>query len=219
LLHLLGALDSPDSGSIRFDGVEIATMTDDQQSTFRRHKVGFIFQFFNLLPTLSAWENVAIPTLLDGRSLRQVKTTAIQLLNLVGLGHRTNHRPAELSGGQMQRVAVARSLVMDPPLILADEPTGNLDTTTGVAILELLRSIAHDSDMRRAVVMVTHNVEAAGTTDRVITLQDGVLKSDVQTSEPARAGRHAAGTQDVVATDIFPRLLDNTVGPGIANRL
>jgi putative ABC transport system ATP-binding protein len=219
LLHLLGALDSPDSGSIRFDGVEIAAMTDDQQSTFRRNKVGFIFQFFNLLPTLSAWENVAIPTLLGGQSLRQVKSKAIALLGLVGLGHRVDHRPAELSGGQMQRVAVARSLIMDPPLILADEPTGNLDTATGVTILELLQSIAHDSDLHRAVVMVTHNVEAAATTDRVVTLQDGVLTSDVLTSEPARVGRHAAGTQDVVATDIFPRLFDKSVRPGIANRL
>jgi putative ABC transport system ATP-binding protein len=191
LLHLLGALDSPDSGSIRFDGVEIATMTDDQQSTFRRHKVGFIFQFFNLLPTLTAWENVAIPKLLDGQKLRQARPAAIALLELVGLGNRIDHRPAELSGGQMQRVAVARALMMDPPLILADEPTGNLDSATGSAILELLRSVAHDEGVHRAVVMVTHNLNAAAETDRVITLQDGALKSDVFTAQAPPAGRHA----------------------------
>jgi putative ABC transport system ATP-binding protein len=190
LLHLLGALDSPDSGSIRFDGVEIATMTDDQQSSFRRRKVGFIFQFFNLLPTLSAWENVAFPKLLDGERLRQVRPDAIALLELVGLGKHIDHRPAELAGGQMQRVAVARALMMDPPLILADEPTGNLDSGTGMAILELLRSVAHDAGVHRSVVMVTHNVEAASATDRVITLQDGTLKSDVLIADSPRHGRH-----------------------------
>jgi putative ABC transport system ATP-binding protein len=203
LLHLLGALDSPDSGSICFDGVEIAAMTDDQQSNFRRRKVGFIFQFFNLLPTLSAWENVAIPRLLDGQKLRQVRPDAIRLLDLVGLGKRIDHRPCELSGGQMQRVAVARALMMDPPLILADEPTGNLDTATGTAILDLLRSVAHDDDVHRAVVMVTHNLAAAAATDRVITMQDGALKSDLFTACAPRGGRHAVGASDP-ATDVIP---------------
>ncbi|MDT5091643.1 MAG: putative transport system ATP-binding protein [Mycobacterium sp.] len=179
LLHLLGALDSPDSGSIRFNGVEIATMTDDEQSSFRLHKMGFIFQFFNLLPTLSAWENVAIPRLLDGQKLRRVRPDAVRLLEIVGLGHRVDHRPAELSGGEMQRVAVARALMMDPPLILADEPSGNLDSATGTAIVELLRSVAHDEGVDRSVVMVTHNSEAASAADRLITLQDGAVKSDV----------------------------------------
>ena len=118
-------------------------MTDDEQSSFRRHQVGFIFQFFNLLPTLSAWENVAIPKLLDGQKLRRARPDAARLLETVGLGNRIDHRPAEMSGGQMQRVAVARALMMDPPLILADEPSGNLDSATGAAIVELLRSVAH----------------------------------------------------------------------------
>jgi putative ABC transport system ATP-binding protein len=178
LLHLLGALDSPDAGSIMFDGEEIGRLSDERQSAFRHHRVGFIFQFFNLLPTLSAWENVAVPRLLDGVRLGKVKADAIRLLDRVGLGDRTEHRPAELSGGQMQRVAVARALMMDPPLILADEPTGNLDSTTGASILTLLAEVAHEAGRGRLVVMVTHNADAAAGTDRVITLQDGRVGAD-----------------------------------------
>ncbi|OCB60189.1 ABC transporter ATP-binding protein [Mycobacterium vulneris] len=184
LLHLLGALDSPDSGSITFDGEEIGRLGDEQQSAFRHHRVGFIFQFFNLLPTLSAWENVAVPKLLDGVRLGKVKQEAVELLDRVGLGNRTEHRPSELSGGQMQRVAVARAMMMDPPLILADEPTGNLDSTTGAAILTLLGEVAHEEGLGRLVVMVTHNADAAAATDRVITLQDGRLGSDEMSVVP-----------------------------------
>jgi len=178
LLHLLGALDSPDSGSITFAGREIGSFGDEQQSRFRHQRVGFVFQFFNLLPTLSAWENVAVPKLLDGVRLGSAKAEAIALLDRVGLGNRTEHRPAELSGGQMQRVAVARALMMDPPLILADEPTGNLDSATGAAILALLAEVAHEDGHGRLVVMVTHNCEAASSSDRVITLQDGRVGAD-----------------------------------------
>ena len=176
LLHLLGALDRPDSGSIKFDGKEVGDLNDEQQSEFRRHSVGFVFQFFNLLPTMTAWENVAVPKLLDGGRMSKAKPRALELLDLVGLADRAEHRPSELSGGQMQRVAVARALMMDPPLVLADEPTGNLDTKTGAAVLELLTGIAHQDD--RSVVMVTHNLEAASLTDRVITLTDGRIGSD-----------------------------------------
>ncbi|SON58547.1 putative ABC transporter ATP-binding protein YknY [Mycobacterium simulans] len=178
LLHLLGALDSPDSGSITFAGDEIGRLSDEQQSEFRHRRVGFIFQFFNLLPTLSAWENVAIPKLLDGVRLGVAKPDAVRLLDRVGLADRTEHRPAELSGGQMQRVAVARALMMDPPLILADEPTGNLDSTTGASILALLAELAHEDGHGRLVVMVTHNSDAAAASDRVIMLQDGRVSSD-----------------------------------------
>ncbi|MCV6963529.1 ABC transporter ATP-binding protein [Mycobacterium intermedium] len=184
LLHLLGALDSPDSGSITFAGDEIGRLSDEERSEFRHHRVGFIFQFFNLLPTLSAWENVAVPRLLDGVRLRKAKPDAIRLLDRVGLGNRIDHRPAELSGGQMQRVAVARALMMDPPLILADEPTGNLDSITGASILALLAEMAHDADRGRLVVMVTHNADAAAATDRVITLQDGRVGSDELSAVP-----------------------------------
>ncbi|HTM85044.1 MAG TPA: ABC transporter ATP-binding protein [Mycobacterium sp.] len=178
LLHLLGALDSPDAGSILFAGDEIGRLSDAQQSQFRHHRVGFVFQFFNLLPTLSAWENVAVPKLLDGIRLGRARADAVALLDRVGLGNRIAHRPAELSGGEMQRVAVARALMMDPPLILADEPTGNLDSGTGASILALLAGLAHEAGRGRLVVMVTHNADAAAATDRVITLQDGRLGAD-----------------------------------------
>ncbi|MET8774708.1 ABC transporter ATP-binding protein [Nocardia sp. NPDC004654] len=185
LLHLLGALDSPDAGSIRFQGEEIGALKEEQQSEFRRHRVGFIFQFFNLLPTLTAWENVAIPKLLDGTGLRKAKPQALELLDRVGLGDRAAHRPAELSGGQMQRVAVARALIMNPPLILADEPTGNLDSKTGASILELLGDIARNGN---SVVMVTHDMGAVEYCDRVITLRDGKIGSNDRV-ERAGAGR------------------------------
>ena len=181
LLHLLGALDAPDAGSIRFQGYEIGDLNDKNQSEFRRHCVGFVFQFFNLLPTMTAWENVAVPKLLDGARMSKVKSHALDLLALVGMAERAEHRPSELSGGQMQRVAVARALMMDPPLILADEPTGNLDTKTGAAIMALLTDIAHQDG--RSVVMVTHNLDAASSTDRVITLTDGRIGSDVLAGE------------------------------------
>ncbi len=184
LLHLLGALDRPDSGSIRFQDREVSELDDEQQSAFRMHSVGFVFQFFNLLPTMTAWENVAVPKLLDGGRMSKVKSRALELLAMVDLGDRADHRPSELSGGQMQRVAVARALMMDPPLILADEPTGNLDTKTGAAIMALLTDVAHQDN--RSVVMVTHNLDAAASTDRTITLQDGQLGSDVTAGqEPA----------------------------------
>ncbi|MEV2219449.1 ABC transporter ATP-binding protein [Nocardia vinacea] len=186
LLHLLGALDTPDSGSIRFRGTEIGGLDDERQSEFRRHRVGFIFQFFNLLPTLTAWENVAIPKLLDGTGLRKAKPRALELLDLVGLSDRAAHRPAELSGGQMQRVAVARALIMDPPLILADEPTGNLDSKTGASILKLLGDIAGNGN---SVVMVTHDMGAVEYCDRVITLRDGQIGSNDKVDIATRSVR------------------------------
>ncbi|WP_036566639.1 ABC transporter ATP-binding protein [Nocardia sp. BMG51109] len=173
LLHILGALDVPDEGSVSVDGNDITRLTEREQSEFRLHRVGFIFQFFNLQPTLSAWENVAVPKLLSGVTTRRAKPDAMRLLDSVGLGHRADHRPSELSGGQMQRVAVARSLIMKPPLILADEPSGNLDSSTGAEIIGLLTDLAHDAADRRTVVMVTHNADAAESTDRIITIRDG----------------------------------------------
>ncbi|MCW4352818.1 ABC transporter ATP-binding protein [Hoyosella sp. YIM 151337] len=177
LLHLMGGLDQPTSGTVNVGGADIGALSDEKLAEFRRHRIGFIFQFFNLLPTLSAWENVAVPRLLDGRTLASARADATALLERVGLGERVNHKPAELSGGQMQRVAIARALINDPPLILADEPTGNLDSKTGKGVLTLLAEIAHSSS-DRLVVMVTHDRSAAAITDRVITIRDGRLDGD-----------------------------------------
>ncbi|WP_354559277.1 MULTISPECIES: ABC transporter ATP-binding protein [unclassified Rhodococcus (in: high G+C Gram-positive bacteria)] len=179
LLHMLGALDVPDSGSVIFDGVDITRLSDNEQSDFRRHEVGFVFQFFNLLPTMSAWENVAVPKLLDGMPIRKAKADALRLLDMVGMADRAEHRPAQLSGGQIQRVAIARALVMNPALLIADEPTGNLDSKTSQTVLNILADIAHDSDSSRAVVMATHDLEAARNTDRVISMLDGRIDTDV----------------------------------------
>ncbi len=177
LLHLMGGLDRPTSGVVRVDGTDLTALTDKEQAAYRRRSVGFVFQFFNLLPTLSAWENVAITRLLDGESLRSAKSDAVALLDSVGLSHRVDHRPAELSGGQMQRVALARSLIMKPRIVLADEPTGNLDSATGEAIIALLADLAHGGG-GRTVVMVTHNRDVADATDRVVEMRDGKVVAD-----------------------------------------
>nr|WP_314143385.1 ABC transporter ATP-binding protein [uncultured Rhodococcus sp.] len=182
LLHMLGALDTPTSGSIRFDDVEVTTLDDNAQSDFRRHKVGFVFQFFNLLPTMSAWENVAVPKLLDGTPIKKARSDAMRLLDMVGLSNRSEHRPAQLSGGQIQRIAIARALMMDPALLIADEPTGNLDSKTSHNVLEILADVAHASDGRRAVVMATHDLEAARSTDRIVSMIDGRVETDTPTA-------------------------------------
>ncbi|MEO9326879.1 ABC transporter ATP-binding protein [Gordonia sp. B21] len=174
LLHILGALDTPTSGRITVGGVDLGSLDDAAASEFRRHRVGFVFQFFNLVPTMSAWENVALPRLLDNQSLRKARPRAVELLEQVGLGDRVDHRPNELSGGQMQRVAIARSLIMDPTILLADEPTGNLDSKTGEAVLELLADVAHAAE-DRLVVMVTHDPKAAAHADTTITVRDGKI--------------------------------------------
>jgi putative ABC transport system ATP-binding protein len=171
LLHLIGGIDRPDAGSIKVDGEELSDKTDDQQSEYRRRKVSFIFQFFNLLPTLTAWENVAMPRVLDGSSMKVARTDACELLDLVRLGNRIDHKPSELSGGQMQRVAIARSLIMKPGVVLADEPTGNLDSESGRSVLELLRKIADTGES--SVIMVTHDPAIAAEADREIVMRDG----------------------------------------------
>ncbi len=176
LLHVLGGLDTPTRGSVLLDGVELGTLDDDELTRVRRRKLGFVFQFFNLLPTLSAWENVAVPRLLDGVPLHRERDHAVELLERVGLGARVDHRPAELSGGEMQRVALARALVNDPVLVLADEPTGNLDSRTGAEVLDLLGALARDEG--RTIAMVTHDAEAAAIGDRVIAIEDGEVVDD-----------------------------------------
>ena len=176
LLHLMGGLDAPTSGDILIDGASIAHMSDDEVTIFRRRAIGFVFQFFNLLPTLSAEENVALPLLLDGMRPRDVRDRVASALEAVGLAHRRTHRPDALSGGEMQRAAIARALVIEPKLILADEPTGNLDSATGDQILELIRQA--NQDRGATVVMVTHDAKAAARGTRVVTMRDGLVVGD-----------------------------------------
>ena len=176
LLHLMGGLDRPSSGEVILRGESIAKMGDTELSLFRRQKLGFIFQFFNLLPTLSAVENVCLPRLLGSESLKKVEPRAKELLEMMGLTHRMNHKPDQLSGGEMQRVAIARALISDPLLILADEPTGNLDSKTGEAILGLLREMSQKTG--KTIAMVTHDLKAASYGNRLIKLRDGAVESD-----------------------------------------
>ncbi len=182
LLHLVGGLDRPTSGQVLIDGQDIVTFSDDALSAFRRRRLGFIFQFFNLLPTLTAIENVALPMLIDGQSMSKVNKKASELLDFMGLSQRMNHRPDQLSGGQMQRVAIARALVTDPLLILADEPTGNLDSETGSSVLAMLARLVKERG--QTVVMVTHDPKAASYGNRLVRFRDGLIESDTQLNAP-----------------------------------
>ena len=176
LLHLLGGLDQASSGSVRVDGVELTGLGDDALTRVRRDKIGFIFQFFNLLPTLSAFDNVALPLRLTRRPPAAAREAAGKFLDLVGLSRRADHLPDELSGGECQRVAIARALVMAPRVLLADEPTGNLDTKTGGEILDLLARV--NREIGSTLVMVTHDAGAAAACRRILSLKDGRLESD-----------------------------------------
>jgi putative ABC transport system ATP-binding protein len=178
LLNLVGGLDRPTSGTVRVDGESLGELTDDALTRVRRDKIGFIFQFFNLLPTLSSVENVAIPLHLRGWPRRKVAERARELLHLVQLDHRLNHLPDELSGGERQRVAIARALSIYPPILLADEPTGNLDTRTGEEILGLISDL--HSRLGSTVVIITHDMSVAQRCERTITLRDGRLVGDIR---------------------------------------
>jgi putative ABC transport system ATP-binding protein len=171
LLHLLGGLDEPTSGEIALAGHTITRLSDDEVTVVRRRKVGFIFQFYNLVPTLTAAENVALPLLIDGQRIEKHQQKIDGLLAMVGLADRQDHKPDQMSGGQQQRVAIARAFVNDPEIVLADEPTGNLDSQSGTAILELLRQSAEA--LQQTIVMVTHDPRAASYADRVVFLKDG----------------------------------------------
>jgi putative ABC transport system ATP-binding protein len=173
LLHILGGLDRPDSGDVWLEDRRLSDLTDEELAAIRRRRLGFVLQFFNLLPTLSALENAAFPLLLDGAG--DALDRARASLDAVGLAGRAEHRPSQLSGGEQQRVALARALATGPAVVLADEPTGNLDSATGEEILELLRATA---DSGQTIVMVTHDVRSASFADRVIRLADGALVED-----------------------------------------
>ena len=177
LLHLLGGLDGPTAGEIFLAGQKVSQLSDQQATLVRRRNVGFVFQFFNLLPTLSAEENILLPLIIDGKKLKDFKERLDGILKRLGLEDRRHHRPDQLSGGEQQRVALARALITRPAILLADEPTGNLDTRTGTAMMQLLRESARDLD--QAIVMVTHDPKAAAYTDRVIFLRDGQVVDEI----------------------------------------
>jgi putative ABC transport system ATP-binding protein len=176
LLNLIGGLDQPTSGEIFIDDKPLHGISDDELTLIRRRRIGFIFQFFNLLPILTAAENVGLPLLLEGIPFSRINPKAISLLEQVGLGKRTEHRPEQLSGGEMQRVAIARALITDPAVLLADEPTGNLDSHTSEEIFMLLANL---NEKGQTIVMVTHDPKAAAYGTRVITLKDGSLSEDI----------------------------------------
>jgi putative ABC transport system ATP-binding protein len=191
LLNLLAGLDRPTSGEVWVDGTRLSDLDSEAATVFRRRNIGFVFQFFNLLPTMTARDNVALPLLADRAPRKEATERALAALERVGMVERASHRPSELSGGEMQRVAIARSLVMRPKLLLADEPTGNLDTHTGDEILRLLRQAVDEYGL--SIVMVTHSYIAAAAMDRVLFIQDGAIVDEVDAanvSPPQAGGRH-----------------------------
>lgn len=176
LMSIIGGIEPPTSGQVLLDGVDIANLNDDERTLLRRRKIGFVFQSFNLIPTLSALENVALPLELDGVKWETAKAAATEALERVEMLHRANHIPAKLSGGEQQRVAVARALAIRPTILLADEPTGNLDSRQSIRVTELLRRLASES--KQTIVMVTHDAKVAKAAFRLLMFRDGNIESD-----------------------------------------
>jgi len=170
LLNIVGCLEQPSSGEIRIDDVELSGLSGDKMSAIRREKIGFIFQSYNLIPTMNALDNVMLPMIFAGKNNKQIIERATMLLDLVDMGKRAKHKPAELSGGEQQRVAVARALINDPSIIIGDEPTGNLDSKTGDVVMELLLKLNKDG---RTILLVTHDADIAGKSDRIMHIRDG----------------------------------------------
>ncbi|HTK87027.1 MAG TPA: lipoprotein-releasing ABC transporter ATP-binding protein LolD [Nitrospiraceae bacterium] len=173
LLHILGTLDHPTSGTVLFEGQDLFQLSDQKQAEFRNRRIGFVFQFHHLLPEFTALENVCLPAYIQNRSAQDAQAEATSLLKDVGLEHRMNHKPGELSGGEQQRVAVARALIQQPNLVLADEPTGNLDTHTGDALFTLMRTLNRSRGI--TFVIVTHNEKLSAQADRIIHMEDGQI--------------------------------------------
>ncbi|MCW1300985.1 MAG: ABC transporter ATP-binding protein [Candidatus Nanoarchaeia archaeon] len=173
LLNIIGCLDRPDEGEVIIDGINVLKLRDEKLAEIRLKQVGFIFQFFNLLPRLTALENVELPLLLAGVDEKRARERAKHLLELVGLESRVNHRPFELSGGEQQRVAIARALVNNPKIVLADEPTGNLDTRSGEEIIQLMKKL--NSKLKQTFIVVTHDRKIASIANRIIYLRDGMI--------------------------------------------
>ncbi len=195
LLHLLGGLDRPSEGGVSIEGTDIADMKDDDLTKLRRRKMGFVFQFFNLIPVLTAVENASLPVTLDGVKPAEAKKRAAEWLTRFGLGDRQSNRPDQLSGGQQQRVAIARALVADPALILADEPTGNLDTRSGDEIASLLRDVT--KKYGRTVVMVTHDPRIAAYADRIVFLKDGKVVDETNLERKGAAEKIASKMKEI----------------------
>ncbi len=195
LLHLLGGLDRPSEGSITIEGTPIARMSDDELTRLRRRKMGFVFQFFNLIPVLNAVENASLPVTLDGVKPVEAKKRAAEWLTRFGLGDRLTSRPDQLSGGQQQRVAIARALVAEPLLVLADEPTGNLDTRSGDEIASILSQVTKQYD--RTVVMVTHDPRIAAYADRIIFLKDGKIVDETNLERSGAAEQIAVKIREI----------------------
>ncbi|QAA31544.1 ABC transporter ATP-binding protein [Clostridium manihotivorum] len=173
LLYLLGGLDSTTSGKVLVNGKEISVMKDKEQSIMRRRDIGFVFQFYNLIPNLNVEENILLPILLDGKKTKGYKNKLDEILEIVELSNRRKHTPRELSGGQQQRVAIARALINEPEIIFADEPIGNLDSKTGTEVMKLLQKINRENN--KTIVQVTHSIEAAEYGTRLVTVKDGVI--------------------------------------------
>ena len=186
LLHLCGAMERPTTGRILLDGVRLDTLADDGLTRVRRARLGFVFQFFNLLPTLSLVENVALPLLLAGGDRTRALAAAREWATTLGLAHRLDHRPAQLSGGEMQRAAIARAVVHDPVLVIADEPTGNLDSANGARILDALVRLNRDRGL--TLLLATHAAEVAASADRVVSMRDGAIDRIDARRTPDRAG-------------------------------
>jgi putative ABC transport system ATP-binding protein len=201
LLHILGALDRPDGGTVAISGRRYDNLGDKELTELRGDVFGFVFQFFNLLPTLTAAENVLLPALVNGERPGRYAARIDELLGLVGLGERAAHMPTELSGGEQQRVAIARALLRDPRLVLADEPTGNLDSASGGIVMSLLRRVV---DGGQTVVMVTHDPRAASLADRVVFLRDGAIAGEVEGGDSDRvidAFREVEGGRQIATAD------------------
>lgn len=171
LLYILGGLDTPTGGHVLLNGTDISSFGDEKMSGLRRRSIGFVFQFYNLIPNLNVEENIMLPLLLDGQKMERCKDRLDRILDMVGLSDRRRHTPRELSGGQQQRVAIARALIGNPGILFADEPTGNLDTKAGADIMSLLREINRSTG--QTIIMVTHSPEAAKSSSRIITVRDG----------------------------------------------
>ena len=171
LLYILGGLDTPTGGRVLLNGTDISSFGDEKMSGLRRRSIGFVFQFYNLIPNLNVEENIMLPLLLDGQKMERCKDRLDRILDMVGLSDRRRHTPRELSGGQQQRVAIARALIGNPGILFADEPTGNLDTKAGADIMSLLRAINRSTG--QTIIMVTHSPEAAKSSSRIITVRDG----------------------------------------------